>query len=385
MQKRGKNAIYKKGIKTSSLYDSLSSMQNLAKEKTTFKFNNTGFQSLSSDSFPIPDILPRLGRQENNTTFYFPPIERDFEKALTNGNNSKALILLLDHRSKKQPMSITLNNKLLQLCSTLGYYTMAIQIYNEMLKNNQLNEKTFQIMMDYHLKERFFGRAIETFSELLNRGTIPSLDSFNTILEGLVKCGKYDLAWPLIQIMIQEGIRLDSTSFSILMKISMFNRDTEKLKFTTNLLSQYGFAFTSIMHNALLTCLTLIGRVADANILFESMTKGQTNDINVHTYIKMININFECRRFERVIELFEALKKQGIRPNKYIYARVFLAMKELKRKDDVAKEKSMPDYKKTMSNSFQFNDRNDWATRALNNLEFLGVTNSDQRYIQNHS
>jgi pentatricopeptide repeat protein len=361
-------------------------MQNTSRnhqEKTSFNFS--GFQSLS-DSFPVPEILPRVGRQENNTTFYFPPIERDFEKALTNGNNSKALILLIDHRSKKQPMSITLNNKLLQLCSTLGYYTMAIQIYNEMLNNNQINEKTFKIMMEYHLKERFFGRAIEAFSELLNRGTIPSLDTFNTILEGLVKCGQYDLAWPLIQIMIQEGIRLDTTSFSILMKISMFNKDTEKLKFTTNLLSQYGFTFTSIMHNALLTCLTLIGRVADANILFESMkAKGEMNEINVQTYIKMININFECRRFERVIELYEALKKQGIKPNKYIYARVFLAMKELRRQGDVAREKALPDYKKTMSYSFQFYDKNDWATRALNNLEFLGVNNTDQHYIQNHS
>lgn len=37
-------------------------------------------------------------------------------------------------------------------------------------------------MMEYHLKERFFGRAIETFTELLNRGAVPSLDSFNVIV-----------------------------------------------------------------------------------------------------------------------------------------------------------------------------------------------------------
>jgi len=358
-------------------------------QDSTNIFNTSGFHQLGG-SFTGPDILstPRINRQqEHNTTFYFPPIERDFENALSSGNNSKALILLLEHRAKKQPISITLNNKLLSLCSGLGYYTMAVQIYDEMLSSNQINERTFKIMMDYHLKERFFGRAIETFVELLNRGTVPSLETFNTILEVLVKSGKYDLAWPFIQIMIQEGIRLDTTSFALLMKISMFNRDSEKLQYTSNLLTQYDISFTSMLHNALLTCLTLIGRVADANVLFETMKKnGEIHEITIHTYIKMININFLCRRFERVIELYETLKRQGLKPNKYIYARVFMAMKELKRKEDVAKEKSMPAYKKTMAQDFRYYDKNDWATRALNNLEFLGVKDSDQHlFIQNHS
>lgn len=124
VRKSGKNlGLHKIGMKSSSAFSFESP-------------SHSNFQSIS-DSFPIPDVLPRASRQDHNTTFYFPPIERDFERALTAGNNSKALVLLLEHRSKKQPMSISLNNKLLQLCSGLGYYTMSIQIYNEMVVCNR--------------------------------------------------------------------------------------------------------------------------------------------------------------------------------------------------------------------------------------------------------
>ena len=50
-----------------------------------------------------------------------------------------------------------------------------------------------------------------------------------------------------------------------------------------------------------------------------------------------------------------------------------MAMKELKRNEDVVREKSMLDFKQTMNSNFQFHDKNDWATRALNNFEFLGL------------
>lgn len=123
--KHGKKnlVIHRKGMKSSAAFAFQSNSPS----------HSHGFQSIS-DSFPAPpEVLPRAARQEHNTTFYYPPIERDFERALNAGNNSKALVLLLEHRSKKQPMSITLNNRLLQLCSSLGYYTMAIQIYNEMV------------------------------------------------------------------------------------------------------------------------------------------------------------------------------------------------------------------------------------------------------------
>lgn len=48
-------------------------------------------------------------------------------------NDARALVMLMEHRQMNLPMSINLSNKLLSLCKEFEYYTLAMQIYNEMV------------------------------------------------------------------------------------------------------------------------------------------------------------------------------------------------------------------------------------------------------------
>jgi hypothetical protein len=53
-----------------------------------------------------------------------------------------------------------------------------------------------------------------------------------------------------------------------------------------------------------------LGRVKDANLLFDKMIHEE--NITLQSFVRIININFLNRRFERVLEIYEIMIKKKV-------------------------------------------------------------------------
>jgi len=150
-------------------------------------------------------------------------------------------------------------------------------------------------------------RVFLVFQEMRSRGIEPDRPAYNCILSACSKAGNLEKAWQVYQQMIEDGISLDAISYTNLIKACSVG-----------------------------------GEITQAEDIFQTMQQ-RTNHFSTYvqptevTYATIMQANNKCKRYSRVLQLYDEMKYNKIRPCLFGYREALKACYKLKDKDHALK------------------------------------------------
>jgi len=179
----------------------------------------------------------------------------------------------------------------LDCCVECGDYEMMSKIYEEIKSNALLNENlpqpdliTYSTVIKGYSRMKYLEKVMEIYTYLKNRDDIV-LDEviYNSILDGLLKAGRYEDALKTYEDMKKNNIRRSNATFSILIKIY------SKLEMVDKAIEVY------------------------KDMLHEKMKPSMI------TYTSIIQILIKSKRIQFAIDIFDEILKNKVPPDQVMY------------------------------------------------------------------
>jgi len=194
-------------------------------------------------------------------------------------------------KDKSFEKNIIAYNAILDCCVECGDYDMMSKIYEEIKSNALLNENspqpdliTYSTVIKGYSRMKHVDKVIEIYTYLKNRDDM-ILDEviFNSILDGMLKAGRYEDALKTYEDMKKHNVRRSNATFSILIKIY------SKLEMVDRAIEVY------------------------KEMLIEKMKP------SLITYTSILQILIKSKRIQFAIDIFDDILKQKLSPDQVMY------------------------------------------------------------------
>jgi pentatricopeptide repeat protein len=231
---------------------------------------------------------------------------------------------------KNIEMNIIAYNAILDCCVECGDYEMMTKIYEEIKSNSLLNENapqpdliTYSTVIKGNSRLKNVDKIIEIYDFLKKKEDL-ILDEviYNSILDGLLKAGRYDEALSIYQDMKKNNLRRSNATFSILIKIySKLNMVDEAVAIYKEML-QEKMKPSFITYTSIIQILIKSKRIQFAIDIFDEILKNKNSPDQVLFNVIINGCVFNGRLEDACRFLFESFKV-NLRLCNDVYKNVF--------------------------------------------------------------
>lgn len=205
----------------------------------------------------------------------------------------------------------------LQACATTGSLDLGIQIHCHMLKVG-LDQNVFasNALMDVYAKCGKMEASLNLFVESGNKNEV----SWNTMIVGYVQQGDAEKAFLLYLNMCEEQVHATEVTYSSLLRASASLATLEAGIQIHTMTTKTMYDGDDAVSNALIDMYAKCGRIKDARLVFDTMSKWDVVSWNsmVSAY-SMHGLSYEA------LKIFENMRKTNVKPNQLTFVAVLSA------------------------------------------------------------
>ncbi|KAL3818735.1 hypothetical protein ACJIZ3_004640 [Penstemon smallii] len=229
----------------------------------------------------------------------------------------EALDLFLQMRKGLvSPNQFTLASTL-QACATLGRLDVGRQIHAHSLKVGlDLNVYVANALMDVYAKSGNIEASMNLFVESTNKNEV----SWNTMIVGYVQLGDAEKAFRLYLNMCEEQVQATEVTYSSLLRASASLAALEPGIQIHTMTIKTMYDGDDAVSNALIDMYGKCGRIKDARVVFDSMSK-----IDVVSWNSMVSAYSIHGLGSEALNIFEDMGKTPIKPNELTFVGVLSA------------------------------------------------------------
>jgi pentatricopeptide repeat protein len=327
-------------------------------------------------------------------------------KGFTQIKNFKKAFELYEKMMKDKSFdaNIIAYNAILDCCVECGDFDMMSKIYEEIKSNALLNENspqpdliTYSTVIKGYSRMKNIEKVLEIYTYLKNRDDMV-LDEviFNSILDGLLKAGRYEDALKTYEDMKKNNIRRSNATFSILIKIfsklDMVDKAIEvykemlqekmkpslitytsiiqilikskKIQFAIDIFDEIlknKLSPDQVMYNVIINGCVFNGRLEDAcRFLFESFKANLRlcNDVYKNVFCNLLTNRIMDSSYKNdiTIRICKELKTRGLEIDYELYSKVIkMCYKSHGKNSDYVIQKELEEYKKSCQEYYSEN------------------------------
>ena len=212
--------------------------------------------------------------------------------------------------------NIICHNAILDSCVECNNINMMNQIYEE-IKSNAVNDEnapqpdliTYSTVIKGYSRVKDSDKVLDIYNYLRGREDI-TLDEviFNSILDGLLKSGKFEESLKIYEDMKKHQIKRSNTTFSILIKIYSKMNEVEKAVQVYNEMISEKMKPSLITYTAILQILIKSKRIQTAITMFEEILQNKMNPDQVLFNVIINGCVFNGRLQKACDFLFESFQ-----------------------------------------------------------------------------
>ncbi|KAI3467793.1 hypothetical protein Pfo_024456 [Paulownia fortunei] len=205
----------------------------------------------------------------------------------------------------------------LQACATMGSLELGTQIHCHMLKVGlDLNVFALNALMDVYAK---CGKMDASMNLFVGSG-IKNEVSWNTMLVGYVQLGDAEKAFLLFLNMCEEQVQATEVTYSSLLRASACLAALEAGIQIHTMTIKTMYDGDDAVSNALIDMYAKCGRIKDARIVFDTMSKR-----DIVTWNSMVSAYSMHGLGSEALKIFENIQKTDITPNQLTFVAVLSA------------------------------------------------------------
>ncbi|KDP27439.1 hypothetical protein JCGZ_19800 [Jatropha curcas] len=156
--------------------------------------------------------------------------------------------------------------------------------------------------------------ALELFLKIKNKGILPNVVTYNTLIRGLCMSSRWKEAFMLLNQMLRANVIPNLITFSTLVDGFCKEGKVSKAHGVVKLMMQRGLEPNVITYNSFMDGYCLHNQVDQAKNTFNLMvSKGCTP--NVFTYNILIHCYWKRKRIDEAMLLFDEMPCKGLSPN----------------------------------------------------------------------
>ena len=238
-------------------------------------------------AFELYEELKKNG-YEMNTVLYTTLIKA-YSK-IKNINKVIEIFNTMKESKNNLPNNITYNS-VIDCCLKCNLYDLANKIFNEMINNNNYNNKnikpdiiTFSTLIKGEIRRKKFQNALNYLNIMFNLNIFPDEILLNSLLDGCEKCNEFKKAYYIFNLFKTKNVEPTMMSYSIMMKITGKIND---------------FEYSTVLLNEV---------------------KNKIKNLNLIIFTCYIKTCFNCGKIQIAIETFNSLKKYKINPDEICYS-----------------------------------------------------------------
>ncbi|PIN00828.1 hypothetical protein CDL12_26668 [Handroanthus impetiginosus] len=205
----------------------------------------------------------------------------------------------------------------LQACATMGGLELGTQIHSHMLKVGfDLNVFALNALMDVYAKCGKMQASMNLFVQSENKNEV----SWNTMIVGYVQLGDAEKAFSLFLNMHEEQVQATEVTYSSLLRASASLAALEAGIQIHTMTIKTIYDGDDAVSNALIDMYAKCGRIKDARLVFDSMSKR-----DVVSWNSMVSAYSMHGLSAEALKIFENMQKTGITPNQLTFVAVLSA------------------------------------------------------------
>ncbi|KAH7573770.1 hypothetical protein ACOSP7_007629 [Xanthoceras sorbifolium] len=211
------------------------------------------------------------------------------------------------------------------LCNVISFYGRArlhdhaLRTFDEMPGFRvERTVKSFNTLLNALLKCRKFDKMKETF-ENMEKHTGPDACSYNILINGCVMGGRLKGAWNVFGEMLKRGLNPSVVTFGTLVYgLCSDSRLEEALKLKEDMMTLYNVRPNGHIYASLIKGLCEVGELSSAIGLKQEMVRDKV-ELDSGIYSTLISAMFKVGRKEEVSGLLEEMRENGCNPDTVTY------------------------------------------------------------------
>ncbi|KAL7142993.1 hypothetical protein ABFS83_08G161400 [Erythranthe nasuta] len=205
----------------------------------------------------------------------------------------------------------------LQACATTGNLELGRQIHCHMLKVGlDRNVFAFNALMDVYAKCGKMDASMDLFEEFENKNEV----SWNTMIVGYVQLGDAEKAFLLFLNMCEDRVQATEVTFSSLLRASACLAALEAGTQIHTMAIKTMYDGDDAVSNALIDMYAKCGRIKDARVVFDTMSK-----LDVVSWNSMVSAYSMHGLGIDALKIFETMRGTDIKPNEMTFVAVLSA------------------------------------------------------------
>ncbi|KAK9291415.1 hypothetical protein L1049_019362 [Liquidambar formosana] len=198
-------------------------------------------------------------------------------------------------------------SSVLSACANMGSSYFGRQVHGLVVKHGLITLAYVKnSLMDMYCKCGFFEDAVKIFRTIGDRDVV----AWNVMVTGCVQNDNFEEACNYFWAMRSEGISPDEASFSTALHASASLAQLNQGTLIHDQIIKTGFVMNTCVASSLITMYAKCGNLVDAYRVFEEI-----EDRNVVCWTAMIAACQQHGCADQVIELFEDMLREGIKPD----------------------------------------------------------------------
>ncbi|KAA8545320.1 hypothetical protein F0562_020104 [Nyssa sinensis] len=198
-------------------------------------------------------------------------------------------------------------SSVLSACANMVSVVIGRQVHGVIIKHGLITLAYVKnSLMDMYCKCGFFDDAIKLFQTIGDRDVV----SWNVMVMGCVQNDNFEEACNYFWVMIREGISPDEASFSTVLHAAANLAAIDQGSLIHNQIIKTGFGMNTCVSSSMITMYAKCGSLVDAQRVFQ-----ESEYPNVVSWTAIISACQQHGCANQVIELFENMLEEGIKPD----------------------------------------------------------------------
>ncbi|XP_057967163.1 pentatricopeptide repeat-containing protein At1g52640, mitochondrial [Malania oleifera] len=245
-------------------------------------------------------------------------------------------------------------DQLLYVLCKRNHVKHAQQFFDRVKLEFEPSAKTYSILMNGWGEVSDPNEARKLFDEMLERGCLVDVLTYNCLLKSLCKGGNLDEAYKVFREIRSKGLEPDAWSYSIFIHASCDRNDIHSTFRVLDRMKRYNLVPNVYTYNHIIKTLCKSGKVEEAyQLLDEMIERGARPDVcsynaiqafhcdhcevnkalrlisrmdndycvpDRHTYNMVLKMLIRVGRFDRVMEVWKGMEERGFYPSVSTYA-----------------------------------------------------------------
>ncbi|KAK3024535.1 hypothetical protein RJ639_043727 [Escallonia herrerae] len=209
-------------------------------------------------------------------------------------------------------------NVAVDVCDKSG--NLVFQCLKDSYDDCSSSSAVFDLLVKSYSNLKMIDRALNTISMAKTNGYMPSILSYNSVLDAMIRCHlSMDQAERLYQDIKISGVSPNVFTYNIMIRgfCGRMNEASEVLQE----MNRNGLVPDEVTYNTLVNGYCKEGDFHQALVLHAEMIRNGLSP-NVVTYTSLINSMCKERNLHRAMEFFDQMRMRGLRPNERTYTTI---------------------------------------------------------------